>query len=71
MVNSQLLPTVKPQVRAHMPTAANEPQPCGTDSVPTRASCSVELVLDAWTAIARFAPSARATDHGRSPIKLQ
>ena len=35
MGNSQLLPTVKPQVRAHMPTAANEPQPCGTDSGPT------------------------------------
>jgi hypothetical protein len=35
MVNSQLLPTVKPQVRAHMPTAANEPQPGGTDSAST------------------------------------
>jgi len=47
MVNSQLLPRVKPQVRAHMPTTANEPQPWGTDSVPTRANCSVELVLGA------------------------
>ena len=35
MVNSQLLPTVKPQVRAHMPTAANEPQTRATDSGPT------------------------------------
>ena len=35
MVNSQLLPTVKPQVRAHLPTTANKPQPCGTDSGPT------------------------------------
>ena len=34
MVNSQLLPTVKPQVRAHMPPTANEPQTCGTDSAP-------------------------------------
>ena len=38
MVNSQLLPTVKPQVRAHMPTAANEPQPCTTDFASTSES---------------------------------
>jgi hypothetical protein len=35
MVNSQLLPTVKPQVKAHMTTTVNEPQPCGTDSAST------------------------------------
>lgn len=35
MVTAQLLPRVKPQVRAHMPTTANEPQPWGTDSAST------------------------------------
>ena len=35
MVAAQLLPTVKLQVRAHMTTTANEPQPCGTDSAST------------------------------------
>jgi hypothetical protein len=35
IVAAQLLPTVKAQVRAHQPTTANEPQPCGTDSAST------------------------------------
>ena len=35
IVTTQLLPRVNPQVRAHMPTAANEPQLWGTDSAST------------------------------------
>ena len=35
IVTTQLLPRVNPQVRAHMPTAATEPQLWGTDSAST------------------------------------
>jgi hypothetical protein len=37
-VTAQLLQRAKPQVRAHMPTTANEPQPWGTDSASTSES---------------------------------
>lgn len=55
MVNSQLLPTVKLQVKAHMTTTVNEPQPCGTDSDSTcefarlRWSSLKEWFEDPWS----------------------